>query len=152
MSENIKNIARNKKAWHEYSILESFEAGIVLTGTEVKSIRHGKLNMKDCYAKIQDGELMLEGMHVSPYDKGNIFNVDPMRTRKLLMHRYEIRKLDGRIKQDGLTLIPLSIYFKKGKMKVELGLAKGKKLYDKREDTAKKEAVRRIDRYIKKDI
>lgn len=152
MTENIKNIAKNKKAWHEYSILETYEAGIVLTGTEVKSIRQGKLNMKDCYAKIQDGELMLEGMHVSPYDKGNIFNVDPMRTRKLLMHKFEIRKLDGRVKQDGLTLIPLSIYFKKGKMKVELGLAKGKKLYDKREDTAKKEAIRRIDRYIKKDI
>jgi SsrA-binding protein len=152
MSENIKSIAKNKKAWHEYSIIESYEAGIVLTGTEVKSIRQGNLNMKDCYAKIDNGELLLEGMHVSPYEKGNIFNVDPMRTRKLLMHRYEIRKLESRIKQDGLTLIPLSIYFKKGKMKVELGLAKGKKLYDKREDTAKKEAIRRIDRYIKKDI
>jgi len=149
LKENIKIVAKNKKAWHEYTILETHEAGVALTGTEVKSIRQGKINMKDCYAKITDGELFVEGMHISPYDHGNIFNVDPMRTRKLLMHKHEIRRLYARIKQDGLTLIPLSLYFKRSKMKMELGLAKGKKMFDKREDTAKREAERRIEKYMK---
>ena len=149
LKENVKVIAKNKKAWHDYTILETHEAGVALTGTEVKSIRQGKINMKDCYAKVTDGELFVEGMHISPYDHGNIFNVDPMRTRKLLMHKHEIRRLYSRIKQDGLTLIPLSLYFKRSKMKMELGLAKGKKLFDKREDTAKKEAERRIEKYMK---
>lgn len=148
-SDGIKSISKNKKAWHDYTILETFEAGIVLTGTEIKSIRQGKLNLKDCYAKINCGEIFVEGMHISPYDHGNIFNVDPMRVRKLLMHKSEIRKLYARTKQDGLTLIPLSVYFKRSKMKVELGLAKGKKIYDKRDDIAKKEAKRRIERTLK---
>lgn len=148
-SEGIKSISKNKKAWHDYTILETFEAGIVLTGTEVKSIRQGKLNLKDCYARINDNEIFVEGMHISPYDHGNIFNVDPMRIRKLLMHKFEIRKLYARTKQDGLTLIPLSVYFKRGKMKVEIGLAKGKKNYDKRADIAKKEAAKRIERTLK---
>ena len=148
-SDGIKSISKNKKAWHDYTILETFEAGIVLTGTEIKSIRQGKLNLKDCYAKINCGEIFVEGMHISPYDHGNIFNVDPMRVRKLLMHKSEIRKLYARTKQDGLTLIPLSVYFKRSKMKVELGLAKGKKTYDKRDDIAKKEAKRRIERTLK---
>jgi SsrA-binding protein len=150
MAENaLKTIARNKKAWHDYSILDMYEAGIVLTGTEVKSIRKGNLNMKDCYAKIESGEMFIEGMHISPYEQGNIFNVDPLRRRKLLMHKHEIMKLYARVKQDGLTLIPLSIYFKKGKMKVEVGIAKGKKTYDKREDLARREANRSIERAFK---
>ena len=120
-----------------------------MTGTEIKSIRQGKLNLKDCYARFNDNEMFVEGMHISPYDHGNIFNVDPMRIRKLLMHKSEIRKLYARTKQDGLTLIPLSVYFKRGRMKVEIGLAKGKKTYDKREAIAKKEAKRRIERTLK---
>jgi SsrA-binding protein len=148
-NEAFKTIARNKKAWHDYTILDTYEAGIVLTGTEVKAIRKGNLNMKDCYAKIESREIFVEGMHISPYEQGNIFNVDPLRERKLLMHKHEIIKLYARVKQDGLTLIPLSIYFKKGKMKVEIGLAKGKKMYDKREDQARKEADRKIERAMK---
>ena len=139
-----KVMAKNKKAFHDYSIIDTFEAGLVLKGTEVKSIRAGKLNLRDSYAKIIDGEMYAEGIHISPYDFGNIFNVDPLRTRKLLMHGYEIDKLYGRIKQDGLTLIPISVYFKKGKVKVEIGLAKGKKNYDKRQDMKTKEAKKRM--------
>ena len=148
--DDIKVIIKNKKAWHEYNILEEYEAGIVLTGTEIKSVRQGKINLMDSYAIVRDRELFLEGMHISPYEHGNIFNVDPLRTRKMLMHSQEIRKLQARMKQEGLALIPLSIYFKRGKMKLALGLAKGKKLFDKREDAVKKEVKRNIERYMKK--
>ena len=149
MEDNIKTIAQNKKAFHDYYVLESYEAGIELVGTEVKSLRQGKCNLKDSWCSIVDGEMLLNGMHISPYDHGNIFNRDPMRVRKLLMHKKEIMKLLGTVKQDGLTLIPLSIYFKKGRAKVQVGLCKGKKIYDKREVAAKKEAQRSIDRAMK---
>lgn len=148
-SKGIKTIAENRKARHEYFVLESFEAGIELVGTEVKSVRLGGVNLKDSWCSIDNGELFIKGMHISPYEKGNIFNRDPMRVRKLLMHRKEINKLFGTIKQDGLTLIPLSLYFKDSKVKVQLGLCKGKKLYDKRADAAKRDAKREIDRNIK---
>ena len=149
MEDNIKTIAQNKKAFHDYYVLESYEAGIELVGTEVKSLRQGKCNLKDSWCSIVDGEMLLNGMHISPYDHGNIFNRDPMRVRKLLMHKKEIMKLLGTVKQDGLTLIPLSIYFKKGRARVQVGLCKGKKIYDKREVAAKKEAQRSIDRAMK---
>ena len=139
-----KIIATNRKARHEFFIEETIEAGIVLTGTEVKSIRQGKVNIKESYASIDDGEVYVNGMHISPYEQGNIFNVDPLRKRKLLLHRREIRKLIGETKQKGFTLIPLSIYLKDGKVKVEIALAKGKKNYDKRDTIAKKDAERRI--------
>ena len=142
-------IAQNKKALHDYFVLETYEAGIELVGTEVKSLRQGKCNLKDAWCSIDNGELFVNGMHISPYDHGNIFNRDPLRKRKLLMHKKEIMKLFGTIKQEGLTLIPLSIYFKKGRAKVKVGLCKGKKLYDKRAVAAKKEADRNIDRAIK---
>ncbi len=148
-SKGTKTIAENRKARHEYFVLESFEAGIELVGTEVKSIRLGGVNLKDSWCTIDNGELFIKGMHISPYEKGNIFNRDPLRVRKLLMHRKEINKLFGTIKQDGLTLIPLSLYFKDSKVKVQLGLCKGKKLYDKRADAAKRDAKREIDRNIK---
>jgi SsrA-binding protein len=139
-----KIIATNKKARHEYFIEDTMEAGIVLTGTEVKSIRQGKVNIKDSYATIENGEVYLHNMHISPYEQGNIYNVDPLRKRKLLLHKREIRKLYGGIQLQGYTLVPLSLYLKDGRVKVELATAKGKKLYDKREAIAKKDAERRI--------
>lgn len=142
-------IAQNKKAYHDYFVLETYEAGIELVGTEVKSLRQGKCNLKDAWCNIDNGEIFVNGMHISPYEHGNIFNRDPMRTRKLLMHKKEIMRLFGTTKQDGLTLIPLSVYFKKGKAKVNVGLCKGKKLYDKRDVAAKKEAQRNIERGMK---
>ncbi len=142
-------IAQNKKALHDYFVLESFEAGIELRGTEVKSLRQGKCNLKDAWCSIVDGEMFVNGMHISPYDHGNIFNRDPMRVRRLLMHKKEIMRLLGTTKQQGLTLIPLSVYFKKGRAKVQVGLCKGKKLYDKRDAAAKKEAARHIEREMK---
>lgn len=144
-----KAVATNRKAHHEYFILETMEAGIALTGTEVKSLRQGKANLNDAFARVDQGECILYDMHISPYDFGNRFNPDPKRPRKLLLHKREIMKLHSEMKEKGLTLIPLKIYFTRGMAKVELGLAKGKKLYDKREDMAKKEAKRRIDRAMK---
>ena len=148
-TENFKTISENRKARHEYFVLESMETGIELMGTEVKSLRLGQVNLKDSWCSIDNGELFIKGMHISPYEKGNIFNRDPMRVRKLLMHRKEINSLFGKIKQDGLTLIPLSLYFKGSIVKVQLGLCKGKKLYDKREDAARKDAKRQIERAVK---
>lgn len=148
-SENFKTISENRKAKHEYFIIESMETGIELVGTEVKSIRLGQVNLKDSWCSIDNGELFIKGMHISPYEKGNIFNRDPVRVRKLLMHRKEINRLFGKVKQDGLTLIPLSVYLKGSKVKIQLGLCKGKKLYDKREDAAKKDAKRQIERAVK---
>ena len=144
-----KEIAANRKAFHDYFVLERFEAGISLAGTEVKSIRGGQVNLKDSYCTIKDGELWARGMHVSPYEHGNIFNKDPVRPRKLLMHKREIAKLNARVMQDGVALIPLSLYFKDGKVKVELGLCKGKKNYDKRDSDAEREAKRDIERTMK---
>ena len=148
-SKGIKNITENRKARHDYSVLETYEAGIELVGTEVKSIRQGSVNLKDSWCSIDNGEIFIRGMHVSPYEKGNIFNRDPLRIRKLLMHKREINKLYGTVKQDGLSLIPLSLYFKDSKVKVLIGLCKGKKLYDKRADMAKRTANREIDRNLK---
>ena len=148
-TENFKTNSENRKARHEYFVLESMETGIELMGTEVKSLRLGQVNLKDSWCSIDNGELFIKGMHISPYEKGNIFNRDPMRVRKLLMHRKEINRLFGKIKQDGLTLIPLSLYFKGSIVKVQLGLCKGKKLYDKREDAARKDAKRQIERAVK---
>ena len=150
--ETQKLIANNKKAYHDYFIDENYEAGIELHGTEVKSMRMGKCSIKESFVRIINDEVMILGMHISPYEKGNIFNKDPFRVRKLLLHKKEINKLSGRIKQDGLTLIPLSLYFKKQYVKVELGLCKGKKLYDKRETIAKRDAKRDIDRAMKERI
>lgn len=144
-----KLIAANKAAGHNYFILEKYEAGIELFGTEVKSMRLGRVNLKDCYAAIDKGELWVYSMHISPYEKGNIFNKDPLRPRKLLMHKNEIMRLLGKVQQDGCALIPLSAYFKNGKVKIELALCKGKKLYDKRDDAAKKQANRDIERVMR---
>lgn len=144
-----KQIAANRKAFHNYFVLEKYEAGIELAGTEVKSLRAGTVNMKDSYCTIKNGELFIRSLHISPYEKGNIFNKDPVRPRRLLMHKREILKLNARVMQDGVALIPLSLYFKDSRVKVELGLCKGKKLYDKRSDEAKREAQRDIDRSIK---
>ncbi len=146
---NIKSIAQNKKATHDYFVLDTYECGISLAGTEVKSVRAGNVNLKDSYASIKGGEVFILGMHISPYEKGNIFNKDPLRDRKLLLHKYEINKLTGKLKEDGLSLIPLKIYLKGSKVKVELALAKGKKLYDKRQSIAEHDAKRNIDRKIK---
>ncbi len=146
---NTKTIAENRKARHDYFVIESFEAGIELFGTEVKSIRQGSVNLKDCWCDIKNGELFVIGMHISPYEKGNIFNRDPLRMRKLLMHKREIARLYGQVKQMQYTLIPLSLYFKGSRVKVQLGLCKGKKLYDKREDMARRDAKRDIDRAMK---
>ncbi len=145
----MKIITENRKARHDYTIEESFEAGIELKGTEVKSMRAGKANLKDSFAIVENGELYLYGMHISPYEQGNIFNVDPMRPRRLLMHKKEILRLLGKIKEQGLTLVPLKAYFKKDKIKIELALAKGKKLYDKREAAAEKSAKREIEKAMK---
>jgi SsrA-binding protein len=145
----IKQITQNRKAFHDYFVLDRYEAGIELSGTEVKSIRLGTVNLKDSFCTVKDGELFLRGMHVSPYEKGNIFNRDPVRPRKLLMHKKEILKLHARVMQDGVALVPLSLYFKDSRVKVELGLCKGKKLYDKRDAAAERTAKRDIDRAIK---
>ena len=150
--EGIKEIASNRKAFHDYFVLERFEAGIELFGTEVKSIRGGQVNLKDSFCTVKDGELFARGIHISPYEKGNIFNRDPMRPKRLLMHKREILKLQARIMQDGVALIPLSLYFKDSRVKVELGLCKGKKLYDKRESDARREAERDMDRARKERI
>ncbi len=144
-----RTIAQNKKAFHDYFVEESFEAGIELCGTEVKSLRQGRVNLKDSWCSIQDGEIFVNGMHISPYEQGNIFNRDPLRRRRLLMHKREIMRLYGTVKQEGLALIPLSLYFKGSRVKVQLGLCKGKKLYDKREAAAQKSAKREIDRAMK---
>ena len=153
MAENeSRSVAQNKKAYHDYFVIESYEAGIELFGTEVKSVRQGKLNLKDSWCSIDGGEIFANGMHISPYEHGNIFNRDPMRPKKLLMHKKEINKLYGLTKQQGYAIIPLSVYFKKGKAKVQLGLCKGKKLYDKREDAAKKSAARSIERAVRGEI
>ena len=149
MAEEIKIISQNKKAYHDYFINEKFECGIELKGTEVKSLRAGNVNLKDSYATIDNGEVFIKQMHISPYEQGNIFNRDPMRPRKLLMHKYEIRRLIGTLKEDGISLIPLSLYFKGSNIKVELGLAKGKKLNDKRASIAEKDAKRNMARKIK---
>ena len=145
----IKTITLNKKARHDYFVEETFEAGIELYGTEVKSLRLGQVNLRDCWCDVVDGELYVKQMHISPYEKGNIFNREPRRPRRLLMHRREIAKLFAKIKQDGYTLIPLSLYFKGPRVKVEVGLCKGKKLYDKREAAAQRDAKREMDRALK---
>ena len=147
--DSIKLIAQNKKAFHDFFIEETFECGIELVGTEVKSLREGRVNLKDSYASVSNGEVYIKNMHISPYEKGNIFNKDPLRERKLLLHKYEILKLVGKIKEKGYSLIPTKVYLKNSLVKVELALAKGKKLYDKREDIAKKDAKRDMDRRIK---
>jgi SsrA-binding protein len=145
-----KVIASNKKAHHDYFIEEKYEAGLVLTGTEIKSIRQGRINLKESYAKVEHGEVFVYSMNISPYDHGNIYNVDPMRPRKLLLNRREIRKIDSALAQQGLTLIPLKLYLnEKGIAKLEIGIARGKKLYDKRETIAKRDAARNMDRIIK---
>ena len=149
MSENVKIIAQNKKAHHDYFVLESYEAGIELCGTEVKSLRAGRVNLKDSWCNIVDGEIFVNGMHISPYDHGNVFNKDPMRVRRLLMHKKEILKLFGTLQQQGLSLIPISLYFKGSKVKMQVGLCKGKKLYDKRATMAERDAKRNIDRALK---
>jgi len=145
----VKIVAKNQKAYHEYFVEDKFEAGIELTGTEVKSIRQGTMHLKEAWCQIQNGELFIKQMHISPYEQGNIFNKDPLRPRRLLMHKREIMTLLGKVKQDGYSLIPLSVYFKNARVKVEIGLCKGKKLYDKRDDAAKKDAKRQIDRAMK---
>lgn len=147
--ENTKTIATNKKAYHEYFVIESFEAGISLSGTEVKSIRAGGVNLKDAWCSVDNGEMIIKQMHISPYDHGNIFNKQPDRNRKLLLHKREIMRLFGAVKQEGLALIPLSLYFKGSLVKVQLGLCKGKKLHDKRDVAAKRDANRQIERALK---
>lgn len=149
--KGIKPVASNRSARHEYFVLESFEAGIALKGTEVKSMRQGKVNLKESYATVQDGEVLVHSMHISPYDQGSIFNTDPLRPKKLLLHRSEIRKLKAEVQQKGLTLIPLQIYLKNGMMKLELGLCKGKRLHDKRDDIAERDAKRDMDRALRQD-
>ena len=149
MADSVKVVAKNSKAYHDYFIEDKYEAGIELAGTEVKSIRLGHVNLKDSFCVVKDGEMSVIGMHISPYEKGNIFNKDPLRTRKLLMHKREILKLSAKIQQDGYSLIPLSVYFKNAKVKVELGLARGKKLYDKRASAAERDAKRDMDRAMK---
>lgn len=150
--ENLKTIAQNKKAFHDYFVIESIEAGIELCGTEVKSVRGGRVNLKDAWCSVDDGEMYIKGMHISPYEQGNIFNRDPMRARRLLMHKREIMRLYGTVKQEGYSLIPLSLYFKGSRVKVQVGLCKGKKLYDKRADIAAKDAKRNIERHMKEQF
>lgn len=147
--ETMKLIANNKKAYHDYFIDEKYEAGVVLHGTEVKSMRMGKCSIKEAFVRIENGEVFVYGMHVSPYEKGNIFNRDPLRPKKLLMHKTEINKLAGKLAEKGLTLVPLQVYFKNGRAKVEIGLARGKKLYDKRQDIAKKDQRRAAEKEFK---
>jgi SsrA-binding protein len=148
-ASGVKQVCTNKKAFHDYFVLDGFEAGIELYGTEVKSIRQGNVNLKDSFCTIKDGELFARGVHVSPYEKGNIFNRDPMRPKRLLMHKREIMRLQAKVMQDGVALIPLSLYFKDSRLKLELGLCKGKKLYDKRDSDAKRSAQREMDRAMK---
>ena len=147
--EPQKLIANNKKAYHEYFIEETYEAGVSLHGTEVKSMRMGKCSIKESFIRIENGEIFVYGMHVSPYEKGNIFNKDPLRVKKLLMHKYEINKLAGKVAEKGYTLVPLQVYFKNGRVKTQIGLARGKKLYDKRESAAARDAKREMDRALK---
>lgn len=147
--ESQKLIANNKKVYHDYFIDETYETGIALHGTEVKSMRMGKCSIKEAFIRIENGEVFVYGMHVSPYEKGNIFNKDPLRVKKLLMHKYEINKLAGKVAEKGYTLVPLQVYFKNGKVKTEIGLARGKKLYDKRQDIAKKDQRRELERDFK---
>ena len=147
--ESQKLIANNKKAYHDFFIDETYECGIALHGTEVKSMRMGKCSIKEAFVRIEDGEVFVYGMHVSPYEKGNIFNKDPLRVKKLLLHKYEINKLLGKIKEKGYTLVPLQVYFKDGKVKVEIGLARGKKLYDKRDTIAKNDMRRQAEKEFK---
>ncbi len=149
LQKGIKIISDNKKAFHDYFIDEKFEAGVVLSGTEVKSMRAGRANLKDSYVTVKDGEIWLVGVHISPYEQGNRFNLDPMRSRKLLMHKNEIIRLFSKIKQDGYTIVPTKCYFKDGRVKFEIGLARGKKNYDKRDAIAEKQAKREIERAIK---
>lgn len=149
MKDTIKAIANNKKAYHEYFILEEYEAGIELFGTEVKSLRLGQCSIKESWIQIHEGEVYINGMHINPYEKGNIFNKDPLRVRRLLLHKSEIRKLGAKLQEQGLTLIPLSVYFKGSLVKVKVGLCKGKKLYDKREALAKKDQKRDVERAMK---
>ena len=148
-NDSIKIIANNKKAYHDYFVEEKIECGIALFGTEVKSIRQGKVNLKESWAQIRKGEVWVEGMHISPYEQGNIFNRDPLRAKKLLLHRREIRKLDGLVMRQGYTLIPLEMYFRDGRVKVELGLCKGKQLHDKRDSMARKDSEREIQRALR---
>lgn len=148
-NETLKLVANNKKAYHDYFIEDKIECGIALHGTEVKSLRMGKCSIKESFIRIENGEVFVYGMHISPYEKGNIFNKDPLRVKKLLLHRQEINKLVGKIKEKGYTLVPLQVYFTNGKAKVEIGLAKGKKLYDKRDDIAKKDQRRETEREFK---
>ncbi|MBO5439699.1 MAG: SsrA-binding protein SmpB [Clostridia bacterium] len=150
--KSVKVIAQNKKAYHDYFVIEKYEAGIELFGTEIKSLRNGQVNLKDSFCKVYDGELFAVGMHISPYEKGNIFNKDPLRAKKLLMHKKEILKMNSLAAKDGYSLIPLSLYFKGSRVKVELGVCKGKKLYDKRESDAKRDAQRTIERTTKGEI
>ena len=145
-----RTVAQNKKAYHDYFVEETYEAGIELFGTEVKSVRQGKINLKDSWCFVKDGEMFVNGMHISPYEHGNIFNRDPLRTKRLLLHKREIRRFYAQVKQEGLAIVPLSVYFKKGRAKVEIGLCKGKKLYDKREVAAKKDAQRTIERNLRR--
>ena len=147
--EELKLVANNKKAYHDYFILDTYEAGIALHGTEVKSLRMGKCSIKEAFVRIEKGEVIIYGMHISPYEKGNIFNKDPLRPKKLLMHKSEIRKLVGKIAEQGYTLVPVEVYFKGSLVKVQIALAKGKKLYDKREDIAKKDQRRAAEREFK---
>ena len=147
--ETMKLVANNKKAYHDYFIEEKYECGIALHGTEVKSLRMGKCSIKEAFVRIENGEVYVYGMHVSPYEKGNIFNKDPLRVKKLLLHKQEINKLVGKIKEKGFTLVPLQVYFSNGRAKIEIGLARGKKLYDKRDDIAKKDQRRETEREFK---
>lgn len=147
--EEMKLVANNKKAYHDYFIEEKYEAGLVLHGTEVKSLRMGKCSIKEAFIRIEKGEVFIYGMHISPYEKGNIFNKDPLRVRKLLLHKQQIRKLIGNSAEKGYTLVPLQVYFKDGRAKIEIGLAKGKKLYDKRQDIAKKDQKREAEKELK---
>ena len=147
--EAMKLVANNKKAYHDYFIDEKYEAGLVLHGTEVKSLRLGKCSVKEAFVRIENSEVWIYGMHISPYEKGNIFNRDPLRPRKLLMHKDEIRKLTGKISEKGFTIVPLQVYFKDGRAKIEIGLARGKKLYDKRQDIAKKDQRREAEKEFK---
>lgn len=147
--EAMKLVANNKKAYHDYFVEEKIEAGLVLHGTEVKSLRMGKCSIKESFIRIENGEMFAYGMHISPYEKGNIFNKDPLRVKKLLLHKYEINKLAGKLAEQGYTLVPLQVYFSRGKAKMEIGLAKGKKLYDKRQDIAKKDQRRENERDFK---
>ena len=149
--ESQKLIANNKKAYHDFFIDETYECGIALHGTEVKSMRMGKCSIKEAFVRVENGEVYVYGMHITPYEKGNIFNKDPLRVRKLLLHRYEINKIEAKLKEKGLTLVPLKVYFKDSLVKIEIGMARGKKLYDKRSDIASRDAKREVERRMKEE-